>query len=65
MLPAAESGPYKGKLKSYHTRKFNTLKNELYQKFQPNKPLLTLRPRLLLTRKGSITLKCLEVNGCP
>lgn len=28
-------------------------------------PLLTLRPRLLLTRKGSITLKCFETNGCP
>lgn len=28
-------------------------------------PLLTLRPRLLFTRKGSITLKCLETKGCP
>lgn len=28
-------------------------------------PLLTLRPRLLFTRKGSITLKCLETKGGP
>jgi hypothetical protein len=28
-------------------------------------PLLTLLPRLLFVRKGSITLKCLETNGWP
>lgn len=37
----------------------------LFLFFEINTPLLTLRPRLLLTRKGSMTLKCLETKGCP
>lgn len=60
----ARTGPYK----MNYDQIINQTTMHMYkirQFFKINIPLLTLRPRLLFTRKGSMTLKYLETKGCP